>query len=230
MNEISKEDVGILKKFEKAFSEGKNMNGFLSNNIKKSREADFLQYTWHIFHLHVSDKFVENQKQMKNNRSDTQLLCIIDMKEVYFIDVIPHPQKSEEYFDAETLEIIINNGWAKKIGFNEIENINPKITEYTITNSKNISKDIFDLYSKGGVNIVFECQGKGYIPVKPMGCNRRPYRVFKELKKIHKEIEKLKNIKDSYLGFRFDCNAEGVLLGLISFKTKTGEVKSYNIF
>lgn len=107
LNEISKEYVEILKMFEDAFSEGKDMNIFLSNNIKKSRETDFLRYTWHFFHLHMSGKFVEDKMQMKNNRSDTQLLCIIDLNDVYFIDVIPHPTKAEEYFNIQSLEIIV---------------------------------------------------------------------------------------------------------------------------
>ncbi|SOB72689.1 Hypothetical protein EHLA_2056 [Anaerobutyricum hallii] len=110
LNEISKEYVEILKMFEDSFSAGKDMNIFLSNNIKKSRATDFLRYTWQLFHLHMSGKYVEDKKQMKNNRSDMQLLSIIDLNDVYFIDVIPHPTKPEEYFNIQSLEIIIKNG------------------------------------------------------------------------------------------------------------------------
>ena len=58
----------------------------------------------------MSGKYVEDKKQMKNNRSDMQLLSIIDLNDVYFIDVIPHPTKPEEYFNIQSLEIIIKNG------------------------------------------------------------------------------------------------------------------------
>lgn len=111
LNEISKEFIEISKKYADSFSEGKDMNIFLSNKTKKAREVDFLLYTWHLFHLHMSGKFVEDKKQMKNNRSNTQLLCIINQNDVYFIDVIQHPVKAEEYFNIKSLETIINNGW-----------------------------------------------------------------------------------------------------------------------
>ena len=114
--EVSSEHIDILKKFEVAFCEGKDMNGFLSNKIKKSNDTDFLLFTWNIYHLHMSSKFVD-RKQMKNNRSDTQLLCIINEKDVYFIDLISHPKKPEEYFDIKILRILVNNGLMENIGF-----------------------------------------------------------------------------------------------------------------
>ena len=46
-----------------------------------------------------------------------QLLCIINQGDVFFVDVIPHPTKAEEYFNIRSLEIILNNGWMEKIGF-----------------------------------------------------------------------------------------------------------------
>lgn len=47
-NDLLEEHIKILKKYEDAFSKGEDMNIFLSNNTKKSREADFLRYTWHL--------------------------------------------------------------------------------------------------------------------------------------------------------------------------------------
>lgn len=226
LNEISKEYVEILKKFEDAFSAGKDMNIFLSNSIKKARETDFLLYTWHLFHLHMSGKFVEDKKQMKNNRSDMQLLCIIDLNDVYFIDVIPHPTKAEEYFNIQSLEIILKNGWMEKIGFFEITNMIPGTLEPKITEDK----DIFEIYSKCSANIAFEFQEKGYCSLVPLNCTRRPYVVINQMKKINREIYKLNCIKGTYVGFQLRCNDQGILVGLVEFKTPTGKINFYNIF
>ena len=226
LNEISKEYVEILKMFENAFSEGKDMNLFLSHNIKKSRETDFLRYTWHLFHLHMSDKFVADKKQMKNNRSDTQLLCIIDFHDVYFIDVIPHPTKAEEYFNIQNLEIIVKNGWMEKIGFFEITDMIPGTLEPKITEDK----DIFKLYSECSANIVFEFQEKVYCSLEPVNCTRRPYVAINEMAKINRAIYKLNSMEGTYIGFQLSCNDQGILVGLVGFKTPAGKINLYNIF
>lgn len=224
--EISEKYVEVLKKYEVAFSDGSDMNVFLSNNIKKPRETDFLLYTWHLFHLHMSGKFVENMQQMKNNRSDTQLLCIITLYDVYFIDVIPHPTKPEEYFDIESLKIIIRNGWIEKIGFCEITKkipgtLQPKITE---------NKDIFELYSKGGINTSFEFQEKRYCSLEPMSVNRKPYAAVQEMTQITKVIYKLNAVEGTYKGFQFGCSKQGELLGIVKFELPTKEEKFFDIF
>lgn len=225
-NDLPKEHIKILKMYEDAFSTGEDMNIFLSNNTKKSRETDFLRYTWHLYHLHMSGKFVENKEQMKNNRSDTQLLCIINLNDVYFVDVIPHPTKAEEYFNIRSLEIILKNGWMEKIGFFEITDmisgtLEPKITD---------DKDIFNIYSTCSANIAFEFHGKGYCSLEPLNCKRRPYAAIVEMTKINRKICKLNSIKGSYIGFQLRYNDEGILMGLVKFKTPTGEINFYNIF
>ena len=192
-NEISDKYVEVLKRYETAFSEGTDMNIFLSNNIKKPRETDFLLYTWHLFHLHMSGKFIEDKQQMKNNRSDTQLLCIITLRDVYFIDVIPHPTKPEEYFDIECLKIIVRNGWMEKIGFHEMTGMIPGTLQPKITEDK----DIFMLYSRGSMNVAFEFQGKGYCSLEPMSANRRPYAAVQAMLKITKVIHGSKRKIDS---------------------------------
>lgn len=225
-NEISKDKVDILKAYEGAFSEGKDMNCFLSNNIKKSREPDFLLYTWHLYHLHMSGKFVEDNKQMKNNRSDTLLLCIIDSNYVFFIDVIPHPQKSEDFFNIHYLESIINNGWIEKIGFFEVTDyipgtMNPKITE---------NKDIFEIYSRCSANIAFELQGKCYLSLEQMNSTRRPYDAMSELIKINREIFKLNELNGTYKRFHLEKDKKGCILGIVEFKMPTGKTITKNIF
>lgn len=225
-NDLPKEHIKILKMYEDAFSTGEDMNIFLSNNTKKSRKTDFLRYTWHLYHLHMSGKFVENKEQMKNNRSDTQLLCIINLNDVYFVDVIPHPTKAEEYFNIRSLEIILKNGWMEKIGFFEITDMIPGTLEPKITDDK----DIFNIYSTCSTNIAFEFHGKGYYFLEPLNCTRRPYAAINEMTKINREICKLNSIKGSYIGFQLGYNDEGILMGLVKFKTPTGEINFYNIF
>lgn len=222
--EVSSEHIDILKKFEVAFCEGKDMNGFLSNKIKKSNDTDFLLFTWNIYHLHMSSKFVD-RKQMKNNRSDTQLLCIINEKDVYFIDLISHPKKPEEYFDIKILRILVNNGWMENIGFFEMKEMIPGSLEPKIEDCK----DIFQLYSQCSVNLAFEFEGKGYASIRPIMSNRRPYESSEMIRQIRKTIKKLEDFESSYLGFDFVSDREGVF-GLIKFRTKEGKVCFCNIF
>lgn len=226
LSEIPKEHAEILKQYEDAFSEGKDMNVFLSNNIKKPRETDFLLYTWHLFHLHMSGKFVKDINQMKNNRSDTQLICIIDLNDVYFIDVMPHPTRAEQYFNIRSLEIIIKNGWIEKSGFFEMTDMIPGTLEPKVTEDK----DIFELYSKCGINVAFEFQGKGYCSLEPINRTRRPYAAVNEMTKINRAIYKFNSVEGTYKRFQLGNNDKGVLLGLVEFEMPTGEIKNFNIF
>lgn len=225
-NDLPEEHIEILKMYEDVFSTGEDMNIFLSNNIKKSKETDFLRYTWHLYHLHMSGKFVENKEQMKNNRSDTQLLCIIDLNDVYFVDVIPHPTKAEEYFNIQSLEIILNNDWMENIGFYEITDMIPGTLEPKITDDK----DIFNIYSTCSANIAFEFHGRGFCNCEPLSCTRRPQIATYEMIEINRKIYKLNSIKGSYIGFQLGCNNKGILIGLVKFMTPTGEINLYNIF
>lgn len=226
LKELSEEHIEVLKRYEDAFMAGTDMNIFLSNNIKKSSDTDFLLYTWHLHHLHMSGKFVDDDKQMKNNRSDTQLLCIITLQDVYYVDVIKHPTKPEEYFDIRSLEIIVQNGWMKHIGFFEMTDMIPGTLQPKITESK----DIFQLYSECSSNIAFEFQNKGYCSLEPMSSVRRPNVITHILMKINKEISKLNSIDGTYKGFRLGCNKQGKLIGLVDFETPTMGKKSFNIF
>lgn len=226
LNELTEENIKVLRKYEEEFAVGKDMNIFLSNNIKDPRKPDFLLYTWHLYHLHMSGKFVEGTKQMKNNRSDTQLLCIINPRDVYFVDVIPHPVKPEEYFNIKTLEIIKKNDWMEKIGFYEVKGMIPGTMEPKIK----IDKDIFKIYSKCSINIPFEFQGKGYCSLNPMCSNRRPIETSQELIEISKNIYKLSSEEGKYKGFQFGYTETGFFLGLVEFETPTGEIKYINIF
>lgn len=214
LNELSKEHIEILKKFEKAFEIGENMNGFLSNNTKNSHERDFLLYTWHLFHLHLSDKFVEDANQMKNNRSDTQLLCIIESSDVYFIDVIPHPTKAEQYFNISHLETIVSNGWIEKIGFVEMKDIIPGSLEPKIKKDE----DFFKLYSKCRVNMAFEFQEKAYMPIEPMSATRHPADAVNKLMELNRTISKFNSKKGMCTGFKLFFDSNNICHGYVAFR------------
>ena len=223
--QIEAQYVEILDKFADAFENGIDMNGFLSNNIKKVREPDFLLYTWNIYHLHMSEKFVSDPKQMKNNRSSMQLLCIINVHDVYFIDVIKHPTKPQEYFNIRSLDIIVKNGWMKNIGFCEMTDMIPGTLEPKITNDN----DLFKLYSQG-LNVSFEFEEVGYCSIRPMSCTRRPNEAVQEMLKIDKNILSLNDFDGKYIGFTMGRSKEGKLLGVVEFEINNGEKMRKNIF
>lgn len=223
LKETTDKEIDVLSKYENSFLEGKDMNCFLSNKVKKCQDVDFLLYTWKLFHLHMSGKFVD-MDHMKNNRSKTQLLCIIDPQDVYFIDVIPHPKKADQYFNIHNLEIIINNGWINKIGFSEMHEVIPETINLKITNDK----DIFELYRNAN-NIAFELGGKCYMSSYPISVIRRPLDATLKLIKIKKQIKEFKSENGTYTRFQFGHDKNG-LVGIVMFKKSTGELISKIIF
>lgn len=223
-NKLTNNNIKILEMFENAFEIGNDMNGFLSNNIKDSKSIDFLRYTWHLFHLHMSEKYVEEKSQMKNNRSDTQLLCIIDLHDVYFIDVIPHPKKAKDYFNLDYLNIIIENKWMNKIGYYEM-NIIPGSISPNITNEE----DIFNII-RNGININFEFNQKGYLTIEPMNTVRNPIFVNDIMSEISKMIRAFRNSDESYIGFELKRQDDGVFIGVAKFRTEKETTKIYQLF
>lgn len=210
-NELQKEHVKILEEYKEGFKNGRDMNIFLSNNIKKTREIDFLLTVWHLYHLHMSGKFVENKEQMKNNRSDTQLLCIISPTAVYFVDVIPHPKKSKDYFDRSHLKIVINNNWEELIGLYLLAEVVPGTINFTVSSPE----DIYQLYVKCGVNISFELEGKIYMLARGITAARTPLEITSYLEEINKRIKliasRLKEQDEIYKGIKLSYDNAKVL-------------------
>ena len=120
--ELSEKEVEVLKKYKNAFEEGMDMNAFLSNQTSAPGKVDFLRYTWHLYHLHLNENLNVNNK---NNRSNKQLLCIINDDCTYFVDMISHPEKAENYFKLLYLKIIQRNNWMEHIGYLEIPGMVP---------------------------------------------------------------------------------------------------------
>lgn len=216
---ISKDQASILYSFENGFKAGENMNIYLSKKTRESRNTDFLLYSWHLFHLHLSDK-----KCMKNNRSATQLICIVTSNEVYFVDVIVHPQKAYEYFDIQHLRIIINNGWINKIGFYAIPGRKSGSLDYVITDSK----ELFEMYSSG-VNLAFEFDGVGYASINPIMSSKCPWVVTETIININKKIFELREKRENCVGVKM-ANNNGFLAFVVAFKTdETGMLECYDL-
>ena len=186
---ISEEESKVLFSFEESFRTGKDMNEYLSVKTKDSRNPDFLLYTWHLYHLHLSSK-----TDMSKNRSNTQLLCIVTGESVYFVDVIVHPKIGCDYFDIHHLRTIVENGWIEKIGFQVIPGMIPGTMNPVVTDSKTL----FDLYTHG-LNTGFEFDGVGYASLDPIMANKRPFASSETINRINKNIRKLLRIKDDFV-------------------------------
>ena len=209
--ELSEKEVEVLKKYENAFEEGMDMNAFLSNQTSDPGKVDFLRYTWHLYHLHLNEKLNVNNK---NNRSNKQLLCIINDDCTYFVEMIPHPEKAENYFKLLYLKIIQRNNWMEHIGFLEIPGIVPGSQAFKVTSEE----DIFELYSKGPINTCFEIENKGYISLDSITSNRNPQRSTEQMRIINRNIRKLKDRADDYKGFKFETDKAGLLMGMVEFE------------
>ncbi len=128
-NEFSPELCGLIELFEEKFNMGENIKGYLSKMAFDAHFQDILFNQWGIKHLHLSDKEAKNISELKNNRSDYLLFCIINNEDVYFLDVRRHP-KGSGFTPLEFLNIIYNNNWMDKIGAHKIEDaleVFPKI-------------------------------------------------------------------------------------------------------
>ena len=209
--ELSEKEVEVLKKYENAFEEGMDMNAFLSNQTSAPGKVDFLRYTWHLYHLHLNENLNVNNK---NNRSNKQLLCIINDDCTYFVDMIPHPEKAENYFKLIYLKIIQRNNWMEHIGFLEIPGMVPGSQAFKVTSEE----DIFELYSKGPINILLEVENKGYISLDSITSIRNPQRSTEQMRIINRNIRKLKDRAGDYKGFKFETDKAGLLMGMVEFE------------
>lgn len=220
--ELSEKEVEVLKKYKNAFEEGMDMNVFLSNQTSDPGKVDFLRYTWHLYHLHLSENLNVNKK---NNRSNKQLLCIINDDCTYFVDMIPHPEKAENYFKLIYLKIIQNNNWMEHIGFLEISGFVPGSSQFKVTREE----DIFEIYSKIALNTFFEFENKGYVPLDPITSTRNPLRAVEQMMTINKNIRKLNDCAADYKGFKLETDNEGLLMGMVEFENSKQEVLRINI-
>lgn len=95
------------------FTEGENVNCFLSTRIDSAtgkRSIDRLLWDFGIHHFHLS-KEVEQNGFVK--RSDYMLFAIVKELDVYFVDVVPHPNENRDsdygWVRQELVEIVKSN-------------------------------------------------------------------------------------------------------------------------
>ena len=161
----------------------------------------------------------------KNNRSNKQLLCIINDDCTYFVDMISHPEKAENYFKLLYLKIIQRNNWMEHIGYLEIPGMVPGSQAFKVTSEE----DIFELYSKGPINIFLEIENKGYISWDSITSTRNPQRSAEQMRIINRNIRKLKDRADDYKGFKFETDKAGLLMGMVEFENSKQEALRIDI-
>lgn len=128
--------------------------------------------------------------------------------------------KAEDYFKLIYLKIIQNNNWMEHIGFVEISGMVPGSVQFKVTSEE----DIFEIYSKGSINTLFEFENKGYVPLDPITSTRNPYRAVEQMKIINKNIRKLNDCAQEYKGFTFETDNDGLLIGMVEFENSKQEV------
>ncbi|WP_321421698.1 hypothetical protein [uncultured Methanobacterium sp.] len=107
----------VLKKIEKKFEEGDDINPYLSRQSLKPDSQDGLLNDWGIHHLHLSDTKRSPNDQFYS-RSDYLLMVIVGNDFVCFLDVRPHSESNPNnpnyplWVRNELLEIIQKN-WEK---------------------------------------------------------------------------------------------------------------------
>ncbi|MBF4696047.1 hypothetical protein [Fusibacter ferrireducens] len=153
--EISKEHVNIINKFRVSFEQGKDMNGFLSRSIFRSDFYDKLLICWGIHHLHLSNVEATTNKEMKLNRSDVLLFCMVVGDDVYFIDVESH--NKDYVFSMFKLLNIIHDNWQFLIDQYEVKDIIRGSLNLVVT----CDRELHNL-RKMNINIMYEIRGKVY--------------------------------------------------------------------
>ena len=102
------------------FSEGKNVNAFLSRKIvaatgKKSRDGLLFDYGMHHFHLNdvtEQDGFIKRSRYL--------LYAVVTQEDVYFVDVREHPKGADLGWVRQDLVKIVNANWPELLERNAI--------------------------------------------------------------------------------------------------------------
>ena len=94
-----------LLQFEQSAREGKNLNAYLSDQIRKTEKADDLLNDWNIYHFHLTRRFREDGFA---KRSDYQIFAWVTADCIYMIQIYPH-REAHLYTKKELLKIIETN-------------------------------------------------------------------------------------------------------------------------
>ena len=100
--EAATEAWGAVFLIRNLIEEGKNVNGFLSTRIdhaagRMSKDGLLWDFGMHHFHLSRKPHKIEKFRQRGfNKRSDYLLFAIVKELDVYFVDVVPHPNENRD--------------------------------------------------------------------------------------------------------------------------------------
>ena len=94
-----------LSQFEQSAREGKNLNIYLSDQIRKPEKSDDLLNDWNIYHFHLTKRFREDGFA---KRSDYQIFAWVTADCIYMIQIYPH-REEYLYCKQEMLKILEEN-------------------------------------------------------------------------------------------------------------------------
>lgn len=227
-NRLDENTRSLLDLLKERFENGEDMNGFLSKLVFDSEKPDYLRYIWGISHLHLSDKVAGNKEEMSSNRSDKQLLVIVENTEVLFVDVISHPRQNRnfEYFNLDTIRTIRDAGWIERIGFMDMSSqmdfvegsLNPKISK---------AEEIYKLY-KANVNLSFELDGKSYLLMNHITSSGDSGTAVLTRNYIIRNIRKIDSDGNKFIRAKLVATEDGKVAIIVDIETPNGN-SSYNL-
>ena len=139
--------------------QGKDLNKFMTRNVKKLKAEDLMLYDWGIYHFHLSKKLDEKKKDGFMERSKYLLMARVEDNAVYMIKIVPHQQKNI-WTQREYIEILEDN-WPYLIRRNKIENVK---MEYEVSEEEHYKfrKAGITTFTKGKQNCLYAMLGGGY--------------------------------------------------------------------
>ena len=119
--------VFLIRKF---FTEGKNVNGFLSTRIKFAmgkRSIDGLLWDFGMHHFHLSKNF---EASGFVERADYLLFAVITQEDAYFVDVRAHPKAGDLGWVSRDLLQILHSNWPELVEFKILRGVSgTKLTD-----------------------------------------------------------------------------------------------------
>ena len=133
--------------------EGADVNAFLSRNIRSARGWDGLLWNYGMHHFHLGR---ETKKDGFVKRSRHLLFAIVATRDVYFVDIRPHPPPNGvEWVNQELLRIVHSN-WPEFIEANVLQGVRA---------SEPTDEEMHELRRKN-VNYPMNIDGKAIAPLR----------------------------------------------------------------
>lgn len=208
------------KCLEKEFEVGENINSHLSRNIYQASRYDKLLDQWGIHHLHLNPERVDEESEMKKNRSDKYLLFLVEKDFVYFLDIVDHLH-GEEFANRGFIQIIRDNGWdhlslIKNVPY--IEKLQHNVID---------KKDIYDSW-KSNVNLIIANGDKNFFIGNGTSLSGDSLCDIELLTNFNRCLFKLSQERDVSISKIFIMNGENILFLEVNIGNKTCECKIKN--